>query len=68
MLVPNWTPFCLQNCFNSLWHRFNKLLETFLMGDFGPWLLDIITQFLQICRLQIHDVNLSFQQIPKVLY
>ncbi len=25
-----WTPFCLQNCLNSSWHRFNKVLETFL--------------------------------------
>ncbi len=24
---PGWTPLCLQNCLNSSWHRFNKLLE-----------------------------------------
>ncbi len=30
LLVPGWTHFCLQNCLNSLWHRFNKVLETFL--------------------------------------
>ncbi len=36
LLVPDWTPFCLQNCLNSLWHRFNKALETFLR-DFGPY-------------------------------
>ncbi len=28
-------PFCLHNCLNSLWQRFNKVLETFLR-DFGP--------------------------------
>ncbi len=22
--MPSWTPFCLQNCLNSSWHRFNK--------------------------------------------
>ncbi len=27
LLVPGWTPFCLQNCLNSSWHRFNKMLE-----------------------------------------
>ncbi len=30
LLVPGWTHFCLQNCLNSSWHRFNKVLETFL--------------------------------------
>ncbi len=54
LLVPGWTPFCLQNCLNSSWHRFNKLLETFLR-DFGPYWHDSITQLLQICRLHIHE-------------
>ncbi len=63
LLVPGWTPFCL----NSLWHRFNKVLETFLR-DFGPYWHDSITQLLQICRLHIHDANLPFHHIPKVLY
>ncbi len=36
LLVPGWTPFCSQNCLNSSWHRFNKVLETFLR-DFGPY-------------------------------
>ncbi len=36
LLVPGWTPFCLQNCLNSSWHIFNKLLEIFLR-DFGPY-------------------------------
>ncbi len=67
LLVPGWTPFCLQNCLNSLWHRFNKVLETFLW-DFGPYWHDSIMQLLQICRLHIHDVNLPFHHIPKVLY
>ncbi len=61
------TPVCLQSCLNSSWHRFNKVLETFLR-DFGPYWHDSITQFLQICRLHIHDVNLPFHHIPKVLY
>ncbi len=60
-------PFCLQNCLNSSWHRFNKVLETFLR-DFGLYWYDNITQLLQICHLLIHDVNLSFHHIPKVLY
>ncbi len=39
LLVPGWTTLCLQNCLNSLWHRFNKVLKTFLR-DFGPyWLI-----------------------------
>ncbi len=36
LLVPGWTPFCLQNYLNSSWHRFNKVLETFLR-DVGPY-------------------------------
>ncbi len=62
-----WTPFCLQNCLNSSWHRFNKVLETFIR-DFGPYWHDIITLFLKICRLHIHDENLPFHHITKVLY
>ncbi len=67
LLVPGWTPLCLQNCFNYSWHRFNKVLETFLR-DFGPYWYDSITRLLQICRLHIHDANLPFHHIPKVLY
>ncbi len=67
LLVPVWTPFCLQNCLNSLWHRFNKVLETFLR-DFDPYWHDSITQLLQICRLHIHDANFPFHHIAKVLY
>ncbi len=47
--VPGWTPFCIQNCLNSLWYRFNNVVETFLR-DFGPYWHDNITQLLQICR------------------
>ncbi len=36
LLLPGWTPFCLQNCLNSSWHRFNKVLET-LLRDFGSY-------------------------------
>ncbi len=64
LLVPDWTPFCLQNCLNSSWHRFNKVLETFLR-DFGPYWHDSITQLLQICRQHIYDANLPFHHIPK---
>ncbi len=39
-----------------------------ILRDVGPYWHDSITQFLQICRLNIHDVNLSFHHIPKVLY
>ncbi len=67
LLVPGWTPFCLQNCLNYSWHRFNKVLETFLR-DFGPYWHDSIMQLLQICQLHIHDGNLPFHHIPKVLY
>ncbi len=67
LLVPGWTPFWLQNYLNSSWHRFNKVLETFLR-DFGPYWHDSIKQLLQICRLHIHDANLPFHHIPKVLY
>ncbi len=67
LLVPGWTPFCIQNCLHSSWHRFNKVLETFLR-DFGPYWHDSITQFLQICQLHIHDANLPFHHIPKMLY
>ncbi len=41
--------------------------ETFLR-DVGPYWPDSITQLLQICRLHIHDVNLPFHHIPKMLY
>ncbi len=34
LLVPGWTPICLQNCLNSSWHIFNKVLET-LLRDVG---------------------------------
>ncbi len=30
LVVPGWTPFCLQNWLNFPGHRFNKVLETFL--------------------------------------
>ncbi len=41
LLVPGWPPFCLQNCLNSSWQKFNKVLETFLR-DFGPYWYDSI--------------------------
>ena len=67
LLVIGSTPFCLQNCINSSWHTFNRVLETFLR-DFSPYWHDCITQLLQIYPLRIHDVNLPFHHIPKMLY
>lgn len=63
LLVLGLTP---SSCINSLWSRFNKVLETFLT-DFGPYWHDCIMQLLQICHLHLHDVNLSCHHIPKVL-
>ncbi len=66
--TPGWTTFSLQNCLNSsdgCWKH--KVLEAFLK-DVGPYRQDSIMQLLQICRLHIHDVNLSFHHIPRVLY
>lgn len=40
--VPGWTLFSLQNCLNSSWHRFIKMLETFLRS-FGQYWHDSIT-------------------------
>ncbi len=58
LLVPDWTHFCLQNCLNSLWHRFNKVLET-VLRDIGPYWHDNITQLLLICRLQMMRISRS---------
>ncbi len=63
LLVPGWTG----PLFPSELPWFNKVLETFLR-DFGPYWHDSITQLLQICQLHIHDANLPFHHIPKVLY
>lgn len=53
-----------QNCFTSLWHWFNKVLETFLR-DFGQYWHDTI---MQICFLHIPYVNPPFLHISTVLY
>lgn len=58
--------FYLYNWLNILWHRFNTVLTTYLR-DFGLYWHESIKAFLQICRLHIHDVNLPFSHIPKVL-
>ena len=52
LLVLGWTPFCLQNCLNPSWYRFNKVLETFLR-EFGPYWHDSIMQLLQILWIRI---------------
>lgn len=46
--VPGWTPFAFRYCINSLWHWFNKVLETFLR-DFVPDWHDSITQWPWTC-------------------
>jgi len=56
LLVLGWT-FAFSAAFNSSWHRFNKVLETFLW-DFCPYSDESVTQLLQSCRLYIHDRNL----------
>ncbi len=56
--LPVWTPFCLQNCLNSLWpiqQGVGNIAQRFWSILFGPH--DSITQLLQICRLHIHDAN-----------
>lgn len=35
LLVLGWITFCLQNCINYMWHRFKKVLETFLRCTLG---------------------------------
>lgn len=49
------------------WHRFDKVLETFLT-DLCPYWHNVITQFLQISWLHVHDENLPFLHIPKAFY
>ncbi len=55
LLVPGWTPFCVQNCLNSSWHRFNKVLETFLrdFGGCGVWRCSISTKGPKVCQENI---------------
>lgn len=55
LLVRLWTLFCCQNCLNSLWHSFNKGLETFLRYS-GLYPHSSITA---------PDTNLLFHYIPK---
>lgn len=38
-----------------------------LPGGFGPYWPHKITHMLQICQLNIRDINLPFRLIPKVL-
>lgn len=52
LLVRLWTLFCCQNCLNSLWHSFNKGLETFLRYS-GLYPHSSITKLLQIWQLLI---------------
>ncbi len=75
LLVLGWTPFFLQNCLNSLWHRFNKVLETFLR-DFGPYWHDNITQlqgrmdpcvFIR-CSMDTKGLKVYQENIPHTLH
>lgn len=50
LLVRLWTLLCCQNCLNSLWHSFNKGLETFLRYS-GLYPHGSITKLLQIWQL-----------------
>ncbi len=61
LLAPVWTHFCRQNCLNSSWDRFNKVLETFLRV-FGPYWHDSITQLLQICTSMMRISRSSTSQ------
>lgn len=49
-------------------HRFNKRAGNILPEIFGPYRHDRITQLLQICQLHVHDENLIFHHIPKLVY
>lgn len=39
-LLLAWAPVDIQNCLSNLWHRFNKLMESFIRV-FGPYLVHI---------------------------
>lgn len=58
---------CLHNYLNSLWHRFNEMLATFLT-DFSLYCQNSITQLLQIYLLPIYDLNLLRRDIAVMLY
>ena len=73
VFVLQWTStstgfFQFQNCFNSSWHRFNKVMETF-PRNFGPNWHDGLTQLVQICQLHIckpEPDRWSQRELPKV--
>lgn len=67
MLEHGWTHFASKTRFIFVWHRFKKVLETFLRVS-GPYWYNSITQLVVICRLHIHEANLPFPHIPKMLY
>ncbi len=63
LLVPGWILFCLQNCLNSSWHRFNRVWK-----HCSEMLVHIDMIASHSCCRFVHDVNLSFLQITKLLY
>lgn len=58
---------CWYFCFESLILWGTESARCLKLSSFSPYLHDRITQFLQICWLLIHHVNLLFYQIQKVL-
>lgn len=60
-----WTSICPQNCFNSFWHSWTRCWK---YSSFCPSWHDSMNQLLQIFQLHIHDPNLLFQHISKVLF
>lgn len=60
LLIPGWFPCFPQDCINSSWHSFNKMLE-----NSSEILIHIYVQHIR--WLYIHDANRLFSKIPKVL-
>lgn len=59
--------YCLQKYLNSLWHKFSKLLTTYLR-DLGSCLHGSIPHLLQSCRPNTYNSNLPSHHIPDVLH
>ncbi len=65
LLVPGWTPFCLQNCL--IFHGIDSIRCWKHSSEILVHIDMIATQLLQICRLHIHDA-ISRSTNHKVLY
>ncbi len=66
LLVPGWTPFAFRTALILRGIDSTRCWKH--SSGFCPYWHDNITQLLQICRLHIHDVNLPFHHITKMLY